>query len=54
MLAVLPKDQVLIFYCDGEGCKSSAELGTLMREPAFSNVKVFLAGGTIGSLTNNL
>jgi rhodanese-related sulfurtransferase len=44
ILTVLPKDQMLVVYCDGVGCNSSAELAKMLYGFGYSNVKVFFGG----------
>lgn len=40
----LPRDKVLITYCDGVECNSSIGLAARLREAGFSGVKIFFAG----------
>jgi rhodanese-related sulfurtransferase len=44
ILTVLPKDQMLVVYCDGVGCNSSAELAKMLHGFGYANVKVFFGG----------
>jgi rhodanese-related sulfurtransferase len=44
LLADLPKDRLLVIYCDGAECNSSAELAKMLYESGYSNVKVFFGG----------
>jgi rhodanese-related sulfurtransferase len=44
ILTVLPKDQILVAYCDGAGRNSSAELAKTLYGFGYSNVKVFFGG----------
>jgi rhodanese-related sulfurtransferase len=44
ILEGLPKDRMLVVYCDGESCNSSVELAKLLYGAGFSNVKVFFGG----------
>ena len=44
ILSDLPRDRLLVAYCDGEGCSSSIELAKLLYRSGFSNVKVFFGG----------
>ncbi len=43
----LPKDGLIITYCDGETCNLSHELSLFLNEMGFSNVKVLVNGWTI-------
>lgn len=40
----LPKDRILVTYCDGVQCNSSLALAANLREAGFSSVRVFFAG----------
>ena len=40
----IPKDKLLIAYCDGAECNSSIELAVKLMEAGFTNVKVFFGG----------
>jgi rhodanese-related sulfurtransferase len=40
----IPKDKLLIVYCDGAECNSSIELTLKLMESGFTNVKVFFGG----------
>lgn len=44
LVRALPKDKVLITYCDGADCNSSIELAVKLQEAGFSGVKVFFGG----------
>jgi rhodanese-related sulfurtransferase len=44
VLSTLPKNHLLVTYCDGEGCNSSVELAKRLHESGFTNVKVFFGG----------
>lgn len=44
ILSTLPKDRILVIYCDGQDCSSSAELAKRLYSSGFSNVKVFFGG----------
>jgi rhodanese-related sulfurtransferase len=44
LLADLSKDRLLVIYCDGTECNSSAELARMLYESGYSNVKVFFGG----------
>jgi rhodanese-related sulfurtransferase len=44
ILESLPKDRLLVVYCDGESCNSSVELAKLLYGAGFSNVKIFFGG----------
>jgi rhodanese-related sulfurtransferase len=43
-LANLPKDKLIVTYCDGADCNSSIELAKKLSEAGFSNVKMFFGG----------
>ncbi len=40
----LPKDKILITYCDGANCNSSIELASKLIQAGFPQVRVFFAG----------
>lgn len=40
----LPKDRILITYCDGVECNSSINLATKLHEAGFSGVRIFFGG----------
>ena len=44
LLASLPKDKVLITYCDGAECNSSINLAAKLHETGFSGVRIFFGG----------
>ncbi|HLA68837.1 MAG TPA: rhodanese-like domain-containing protein [Bacteroidota bacterium] len=44
VIASLPRNKILITYCDGADCNSSIELATKLMESGFTSVKVFFAG----------
>jgi len=44
ILSILAPDQMLVTYCDGEDCNSSADLAASLRAYGFSNVRVFFGG----------
>lgn len=44
MLGALPKDQLLITYCDGEECNSSIDMAKKLDSLGYSNVKIFFGG----------
>lgn len=43
-LANIPKDKLIITYCDGEDCNSSIELAQKLSEAGFTNVRMFFGG----------
>ncbi len=43
-LATLPKDKLLVTYCDGADCNSSIELAQKLSDAGFTNVKMFFGG----------
>jgi len=43
-LEIIPKERILIVYCDGAECNSSIELALKLMELKFTNVKVFFGG----------
>jgi rhodanese-related sulfurtransferase len=43
----LPKDTVIITYCDGESCDLSHELALFLREMGFNQVKVLVNGWAV-------
>jgi rhodanese-related sulfurtransferase len=53
LLESIPKEKMLIVYCDGAECNSSIELALKLMELKFTNVKVFF-GGWQEWKTNNL
>ncbi len=44
LLESIPKEKMLIVYCDGAECNSSIELALKLIELKFTNVKVFFGG----------
>jgi rhodanese-related sulfurtransferase len=44
MLAALPRDTLLVTYCDGGGCNASIELAARLAGLGFRNVKIFYGG----------
>lgn len=40
----LPRDKVLVTYCDGVQCNSSIGLAVRLREAGFQSVRIFFAG----------
>jgi len=40
----IPKEKMLIVYCDGADCNSSIELAVKLVELKFTNVKIFFGG----------
>jgi rhodanese-related sulfurtransferase len=45
-LARMPKDTLIITYCDGADCNSSIELAKKLADAGFTNVKMFFGGWT--------
>ena len=43
-IASLPKDTVIIVYCDGSECNSSIELAAKLYERGFGGVRIFFGG----------
>jgi rhodanese-related sulfurtransferase len=43
-LESIPKEKMLVVYCDGAECNSSIELALKLREFKFTSVKVFFGG----------
>ncbi|HEY6953098.1 MAG TPA: rhodanese-like domain-containing protein [Bacteroidota bacterium] len=52
-IAALPKDKVIIVYCDGAECNSSIELAAKLYDRGFSGVR-FFPGGWEDWTSNNL
>jgi rhodanese-related sulfurtransferase len=46
MLSILPKDKIIVIYCDGADCNSSRELALKLRADGYTNLKVFFGGWT--------
>ena len=44
ILALIPKEQPLVTYCDGEDCNSSAALAAKLDSAGYKNVRVFFGG----------
>jgi rhodanese-related sulfurtransferase len=44
ILADLLKDRILVVYCDGEECNSSAELAKLLYGSGYQDVRVYFGG----------
>jgi rhodanese-related sulfurtransferase len=44
LLTTLPKDALLITYCDGSGCNASIELAARLTALGYRNVKIFYGG----------
>lgn len=44
LLPTMPKDKLLIVYCDGAECNSSIELSSKLFQSGYSNVKIFFGG----------
>jgi rhodanese-related sulfurtransferase len=44
ILADVPKDRILVVYCDGEECNSSAELAKMFYGSGYQNVKIYFGG----------
>jgi rhodanese-related sulfurtransferase len=44
-LAAVPKDRMLVLYCDGVECNSSVELAKALHESGYVNVRIFYGGG---------
>lgn len=40
----LPRDMVLVTYCDGAACNSSVELAEKLQKAGFNKIKVFFGG----------
>jgi rhodanese-related sulfurtransferase len=51
-LEPVPKEKLLIVYCDGAECNSSMELALKLMEWNFTNVKVFFGGWQEWKLNN--
>ncbi|MEK7248957.1 MAG: rhodanese-like domain-containing protein [Bacteroidota bacterium] len=43
-LANIPKDKLIVTYCDGAECNSSIELAKKLSEAGFTNVRMFFGG----------
>jgi rhodanese-related sulfurtransferase len=44
MVDSLPRNKILITYCDGVECNSSIGLAARLRDAGFSGVRIFFAG----------
>lgn len=44
LLASVPRNKLIVTYCDGEECNSSVELAKEMYAAGYSNVKIFFGG----------
>ncbi len=44
IIATIPRDRVVIAYCDGIECNSSIELAGRLYDAGYSNVKIFFSG----------
>ena len=53
LLASMPKDTLLVTYCDGQECNSSLELALKLSEAGYSNVKIFFDGWRMWESHNN-
>jgi rhodanese-related sulfurtransferase len=43
-LSAIPKDRMIIAYCDGAGCNSSIELSVRLMKDGYKNVRIFFGG----------
>lgn len=43
-LEALPRDKILVTYCDGVQCNSSLALAVKLREAGFPSIRVFFSG----------
>ena len=46
LLNALPRDKILVTYCDGIDCNSSIELAAKLYEAGYSGVRIFFGGWT--------
>jgi len=46
LLKTLPRNKILVTYCDGIECNSSIELAAKLYEAGFSGVRIFFGGWT--------
>ena len=53
MIASLPKDRIIVVYCDAAECNSSIELAAKLYERGFGGVRIFF-GGWQDWTSNNL
>ncbi len=44
LLRLIPRDTLLITYCDGEECNSSVALAAKLADAGYTNVRVFFGG----------
>ncbi len=44
MLSTIPRNHILVVYCDGEECNSSVALAALLHNRGFANVNVYFGG----------
>ena len=44
ILETVPKEKILVVYCDGVECNSSIELAAKLSELNFKNIKIFFGG----------
>jgi len=44
LLAIIPRNALLVTYCDGAECNSSVQLALTLSEAGYTNVKVFFGG----------
>ena len=51
-LDTLPKDRLLVAYCDGAECNSSIELSVKLAKDGFTNVKMLFGGWREWSASN--
>jgi rhodanese-related sulfurtransferase len=43
-IASLPRDRVIVVYCDGSECNSSIELAAKLSEEGFAGIRIFFGG----------
>ncbi len=41
---LIPKERILVVYCDGSECQSSVGLSTILHEQGFTDIRVFFGG----------
>lgn len=44
IIASIPKDKLIVVYCDGAECNSSIELAAKLHTLGFTNIKIFFGG----------
>jgi rhodanese-related sulfurtransferase len=44
ILDILPRDKLLVTYCDGEDCNSSVDLAMKLDSAGFTNLRIFFGG----------